>query len=262
MALRRKKWVRWFVSWLPHRLTIAIRSLLRWEHLLVAKVRHRWHRSLQLRVVGTTLVISAAVIAVLGFFLTEQIADGLLLNAENSARTQALTGLSIARGQAGLTAQPTPQTAMQSMWSIATLLEPANGTTGSSYSAAVRLNHDLVTQPGYSQWATTTTFDAHATFPPALLASVQQEQVDQEQHGKSVSQLFFAPTMLITTAGSPGIPAIAYGVPLSNSYQLYFVFPLNEEQQTLQLVQTTLIGVGIALTALLAAIASDRKSVV
>ena len=45
-------------------------------------------------------------------------------------------------------------------------------------------------------------------------------------------------------------------MPLSNSYQLYFVFPLNEEQQTLHLVQTTLIGVGIALVALLAAIAS------
>ena len=42
--------------------------------------------------VGTTLVISATMIAVLGFFLTEQIADGLLTNAENSARTQALTG--------------------------------------------------------------------------------------------------------------------------------------------------------------------------
>ena len=55
------------------------------QHLLVAKVRQRWRRSLQLRVVGTTLVISATMIAVLGFFLTEQIAGGLLLNAENSA---------------------------------------------------------------------------------------------------------------------------------------------------------------------------------
>ena len=65
MALRRQKWVRWIVSWLPHRLTIAIRTLLRLQHLLIAKVRHRWRRSLQLRVVGTTLVISAAVVAVL-----------------------------------------------------------------------------------------------------------------------------------------------------------------------------------------------------
>src|SRR6201995_5356857 len=103
VALRRKKWVRWIVSWLPHQLTVGIRTLLRWEHLVIAKIRHRWRRSLQLRVVGTTLVISAAVIAVLGFFLTEQIADGLLVNAETSARLQVLTGLTTARSQIGST---------------------------------------------------------------------------------------------------------------------------------------------------------------
>jgi two-component system, OmpR family, sensor histidine kinase MtrB len=252
MALRRKKWVRWLVSWLPHRLTLTIRSLLRWEHLAVAKARYRWHRSLQLRVVGTTLVISAVVVAVLGFFLTEQIVDGLLLNAETSARAQVLTGLSTARSQPGLTAPPTSQAAMQSMRSIGLLLQPANG-TASTYSVAVGLNQKWSTQAGYPEWAAT--FDAGATLPPALLASVQQEQVAEEQ-GKSVNQLFYAPTTLITTAGGSGIPAIAYGVPLGNYYQLYLVFPLSEEQQTLQLVQTTLIGVGIALIALLAAIAS------
>ncbi len=103
MALRRKKWVRWIVSWLPHRLTIAVRSLLRLEHLVIAKVRHRWHRSLQLRVVGTTLVISATMIAILGFFLTEQIDDGLLVNAETSARAQVLTALNTARSLPDLT---------------------------------------------------------------------------------------------------------------------------------------------------------------
>ena len=101
MALRRKKWVRWIVSWLPHQLTIVIRTLLRWQHLVIAKIRHQWRRSLQLRVVGTTLVISVAVIAVLGFFLTEQIAGGLLHNAEISARAQVESGLSSAQSQTG-----------------------------------------------------------------------------------------------------------------------------------------------------------------
>ena len=253
MALRRKKWVRWFVSWLPHRLTIAIRSLLRWEHLIIAKVRHRWHRSLQLRVVGTTLVISAAVIAVLGFFLTEQIADGLLYNAETSARAQVTTGLSTARSQPGLTTVPTPQTAMKYMESIGLLLEPTNGTANSNYSVAVGLNQDLAAQAGYPLWAHG--FDADDTLPASLLANVQEEQVAQE-HGKPENLLYYAPTALYLTAGGQGVPAIAFGVPLNNSYQLYFVFPLTEEQQTLQLVQTTLVGVGIALVALLAAIAS------
>jgi two-component system sensor histidine kinase MtrB len=251
MALRRQKWVRWIVSWLPHRLTITIRTLLRWQHVVIATIRHRWRRSLQLRVVGTTLVISAAVIAVLGFFLTEQIADGLLLNAETTARAQALTGLSAAQSLTGLSSPTSGQLAMQVMGTIGRQLQPTSGTA--SYSVAVGLNTDLRDQPGFPRWAAG--FDADATFPPTLLSSVQDEQLGQE-HGKLENLLYYAPTTLIPASGGQGVPAIAFGVPLNNSYQLYFVFPLTEEQQTLHLVQTTLIGVGIALVALLAAIAS------
>jgi two-component system sensor histidine kinase MtrB len=253
MALRRQKWVRWIVSWLPHQLTITIRTLLRWQHLVIATIRHRWRRSLQLRVVGTTLVISATVIAVLGFFLTEQIADGLLVNAETSARAQALTGLSPAQSQPGLITPPANgQVAMQVMGTIGRLLQPTSGSA--SYSVAVGLNADLRDQPGFPRWAAG--FDADATFPSSLLASVQAEQQLAQEHGKAENLLYYAPTTRFLTAGGQGVPAIAFGVPLYNSYQLYFVFPLTEEQQTLQLVQTTLIGVGIALVALLAAIAS------
>jgi two-component system, OmpR family, sensor histidine kinase MtrB len=252
MALRRKTWVRFVVRHLPHGLTIAIRTLLRLEHLLIAKIRHRWHRSLQLRVVGTTLVISATVIAVLGFFLTEQISGGLVLNAETSARAQVLTGYSTARSQAGLTAPPASgQEASQVMQSIARLLQPTNGTD--AYSVSVGLNADLAARPGFPEWATT--IDAADTLPAGLRAEVQAEQLAQAA-GKTESQLFYTPTTLSVTAGGQGTPAIAFGVPLGDSYQLYFVFPLNAEQQTLQLVQTTLIGAGIALVALLAAIAS------
>jgi two-component system sensor histidine kinase MtrB len=252
MALRRKKWVRWSVSWLPHRLTIAIRSLLRREHLLIAKVTHRWHRSLQLRVVGTTLVISATMVAVLGFFLTEQIADGLSVNAESTARSQVLTALSTAQSQSGLNDVPlTGQDALQFMWKIAILLQPTGGSD--PYSVAVGLSSQLAGKPGFAQWATY--FYTAQTLPTALVNSVQQAQTAEAQ-GKSESLLYSAPTTLIYTKGGTGTPAIAFGVPLSNSYQLYFAFPLNQQQQTLQLVQTTLIGVGIALIALLAAITS------
>ena len=251
MALRRKKWVRWIVSWLPHRLTIVIRTLLRLQHLVVEKIRHRWRRSLQLRVVGTTLVISAAVVAVLGFFLTEQIAAGLLSNAEASARAEVVTGLNTAQSQSSLTNNPTGQVAMQAMRSIDQLLQPTTGSV--SYSVAVGLNTELRAQPGFSPWAVNG-FDADATLPASLLTSVEQEQLAQER-GKTENQLYYEPTTLVPSDGQ-GTPAIAFGVPLNSAYQLYFVFPLNEEQQTLQLVQTTLIGAGIALVALLAAIAS------
>ncbi len=252
MALRRKKWVRWLVSWLPHRTTIIIRTTLRLEHLVIAKVRHRWHRSLQLRVVGTTLVISATMVAVLGFFLTEQIQAGLLLNAENSARAQVLTGLSTARSQTGATGLPlTAQAATEFMQSLDSMLQPTNGTA--NYSVVVGLNAELLPKAGNPPFATT--IDPYHSLPAALRTSVQREQV-AEEHGDTGSLLYYLPTRLVSSGGGQGPPAIAFGTPIGNAYQLYYVFPLDEEQQTLQLVQTTLVGAGIALVALLAAIAS------
>jgi two-component system, OmpR family, sensor histidine kinase MtrB len=253
MALRRKKLVRWVVSWLPHQLTILIRTLLRAEHAVTGKVKYRWRRSLQLRVVGTTLVISATMIAVLGFFLTEQIAYGLLTNAENSAKTQALDGLNTARSQPGLSQPPTPQNTQQFMTSIAQKLQPQNGGSPTYY-VVVGLNSELTDEAGYSPWVTSV--DPTATLPPALVADVRQEQHAEEYHGTAETLLYYAPTALTLNSGGPTKAAIAVGAPVGTYYQLYYVVPLDQEQQTLQLVQTTLIGVGIALVALLAAIAS------
>jgi two-component system, OmpR family, sensor histidine kinase MtrB len=256
MSLRRKKLVRWVVSWLPHRLTILIRSLLRLEHWAIGQVKYRWRRSLQLRVVGTTLVISATMIAVLGFFLTEQIAYGLLTNAENSAKIQALDGLNTARSQPGLShlsQPPTPQNAQEFMTGIAQKLQPQN--SGSPiYYVVVGLNSELASQAGYSPWVTSV--DPTATLPPALVQDVRQEQRAEKDHGTPETLLYYAPTALTLNSGGPTKAAIAVGAPVGTWYQLYYVVPLDQEQQTLQLVQTTLIGVGIALVALLAAIAS------
>jgi len=52
------------------------------------------------------------------------------------------------------------------------------------------------------------------------------------------------------------VPALAVGVPLGGYYQLYYVFPFTQQQATLMLVQRVLVGVGLAVVVLLAAIAS------
>jgi len=254
MALRRKKLVRWVVSWLPHGLTIVIRALLRWQHLVVAKLRARWHRSLQLRVVGTTLLISASVIAVLGFFLTEQINSGLWNNARDSARAQTVSALDNARALQGLSDYPaTGQAATEFMTSAGNALQPtANGTTPPYY-VMVGLNEETFgDSAGYFIWDSS----VNANLPQELLTDVQQEQMADVTRGEAETQLYYVPTTLTFNDGGQTEPAIAFGAPLGDYYQLYLVFPLTQEAQALQLVQTALIGVGIALVALLAAIAS------
>jgi len=67
----------------------------------------------------------------------------------------------------------------------------------------------------------------------------------------------YQPTTLVYAAGSgSAVPALAFGVPLGAYYQLYYVFPLTEQQGWLQQVQRILVGVGLVLVVLLAAIAS------
>ena len=84
---------------LPLPVRRGLRSVRRWARALIGRLRGRWHRSLQLRVVATTLVISALMVAVLGFFLVQQIAGGLLANERRSALTQTSGGLAIAQGR-------------------------------------------------------------------------------------------------------------------------------------------------------------------
>ena len=179
-----------------------------------------------------------------------------MTNAENSARAQTLAELNTARSLPGLTQEPNAENALRFITAAGQALQPTNsGST--TYYVVVGLNADLANKPGYPQGFSSVDLAATPpTLPPALTADVQQEQSAEEFDGKAESLLYYAPTTLTFDDGGQSEPAIAFGAPLGNYYQLYFVFPVDQEQQTLQLVQTTLIGVGIALVALLAAIVS------
>ena len=98
-AFRRSTVGRAIIRRLPVRTKRWLRIGRRWQRSVVAQLRLRWHRSLQLRVVSTTLVLSALVIAVLGFFLIQSVTYGLLNNAENSADALVRNGRTSAIGQ-------------------------------------------------------------------------------------------------------------------------------------------------------------------
>ena len=101
-----------FVRWtgsarlLAYRLPLTLTGLLRPARRRVRSVAglvaRRWHRSLHLRIIGTTLVISMAVVVVLGIFLVQQIANGLLNTERASAITQTSRGQTAAQDQESL----------------------------------------------------------------------------------------------------------------------------------------------------------------
>ena len=234
----------------PARSLTALAHLLRrlreGAALVAGRARARWHSSLQVRVVTTTLVGSAIVVTILGFFLMQQIAAGLLASKVRSATNQAEDGLGIAAGQRGLYSDLTPAASALMHQMVVTLAARTDPTR--DYGVAVTLSAGYQGAPVYSGgWSVGI---ENGTVPAKLVAQVQRDR----RRG-----MFTEAWMPATLRyGSPPKPVagLAFGAPLGNYYQLYYFFPLTQEQQDIGLDQRTLLYVGIALVFLLAAIAS------
>ena len=228
----------------------------RWQRHIVGQLRSRWHRSLQLRVVSTTLVLSALVIAVLGFFLVQSIEAGLLASAENSARNQLQNGASFAFDQSNLHVLEQPDTqfdALSTAQTIATALQKTSGNTG-SYLVFIQLTDG---GPVGVQWVGPRNVNVTATIPFEVVSEVGHEQRLHRFDNDNPATPWFEPTTLTYAPGlGAASPALAAGVPLGPYYQLYYVFPFTQQQSFLLLIQRILVGVGLALIVLLAAIAS------
>ena len=239
---------------LPARIQHGLFTGRRWQRRIVAQLRSRWHRSLQLRVVSTTLVLSALVIAVLGFFLVQSIAQGLLNSAENAARTQVETGASTALQDQSLKVLQ-PDDPLSTADAVVRTLQQLSGTTG-SYLVFVQLTGEAATGVN---WVGPGDVNISATIPQDLINAVGTEQRSPfyANDNDNVATPWIEPTTVAYTSGSgPAGAALAVGVPLAQDFQLYYAFPFTQQQGFLILIQRVLIGVGLALVVLLAAIAS------
>jgi two-component system, OmpR family, sensor histidine kinase MtrB len=235
----------------------------RWQRRVSADLRSRWHRSLQLRVVATTLLLSALVIAVLGFFLAQAIANGLLANAEKAAARQIGNALAVAEGQSSVNVLQTPsspESAENVMISTAQTLQKTGIGPGSYFVSLTGVSGRLGFSV-YVLYAGPTGIDPTATIPATFTEKVDAEQ--KSARATSADVPFMQPTTIYNTNLSGTGPAVVAGgsallagVPLGRYYQIYYIYSFQQEQATLLLVQKILIGVGLSLVALLAAIAS------
>jgi two-component system sensor histidine kinase MtrB len=220
------------------------RRLRRRARAIVARLTDRWRRSLQLRVITATFVVSGLVVTVLGFVLMQQIAQNIIASKERSAANIASVGLSVAQGWPGIGATPNAS-ARQAMYNIATRLQASN--SGTDYAVIVSLPAKYQGFPVFGGGAYVG-FSGRVPTPPAkLVAAVKREsRVDPTMQ--------FQPTRM-SVFGHPPTAGLAYGAPFGSVYQLYYFFPLSAEQQSLAQAQRTLLLVGVAVVFLLAAIA-------
>ncbi|HEU4911470.1 MAG TPA: MtrAB system histidine kinase MtrB [Actinomycetes bacterium] len=205
-----------------------------------------WRRSLQLRVVTTTTVFSLVAILVLGNSLITRVRDGLLDAKVTASLVEASTGSRTAQ-EAFDSADRSEAPAVYDTLvpDLVRTLSRAGGEPDGSKDVVLLRGPD-VDDPQAPLGRSSFGADVDAV-PNALRAQVQTEGVQQWTYSKVLRNS--GKTVPVVVVGSPVL------VPQIGTYELYFLFPLNKEEDTLGLVRGALLLAAFGLVVLVGGIA-------
>lgn len=204
------------------------------EELIRSALPSIWRRNLRLRLVTITVVISSVVLGILGALLLQRVTTGLLAAKEKSVLTEATAAqVEVQRLlNASDTGIGTPNVTRLVDTAITAIAIRA-GSFG-SYDALLLANPDLSGMPERG------TRLVNETSIPAELRKAVRESNKQAwtyslltyDDGKTEKGIVVGSTVSIPRVGN---------------YELYLLFPLSAEQQTVSLVQGGVGATGIAL---------------
>lgn len=208
-------------------------------------LRRRWRQSLRLRVVATTMLLGLAVVSVLGSVLHEQIATGLERSRITNSQYEALSLTSRAQVQWNASTSASVDELNRSATDIMTRILSAPGPDPSRYVVMNRSTNndsDVVLVEARSNRAVG--IDSVSQQLRAAVAA------DPGRQHTQVSTL---------RLGGREVPAVVVGsvVTIQNAglYDLYFIFPMEQEVATMDLIGNAFLVAGVILTLLVGAVA-------
>jgi two-component system, OmpR family, sensor histidine kinase MtrB len=225
-------------GWLDKPRPAAFTRIAAW----LRKLADRWAKSLQLRVVTATLVLSAVVVTLLGYVLMQHFVAGVYANTEQSDWNIAASGVASARNQ-GYWSRTPDRNAETNMYNLVTALQPKSGTQYEVYLTSLP---EYQGPPLFTQGVGIGLYGTPPRLPHSLTRQVQAEP----QRGGLLMDW-----ASVAVNSSTPVAGIAFGARLGGVYQLYYFFPLGAEQASITNMQRTILLAGIAVVFLLAAIA-------
>jgi two-component system sensor histidine kinase MtrB len=222
-----------------------MRRVLQVMRRVLRLTTYAWRRSVQARVVLSTLLLSTIVVALVGWVLLRSVADGLVEDKAKESVAQAEAGFREARVE--LAPGALSETASESE-ALTSLVETLANRGGSARTYEVVLTGPL-DQPG-GETGRRRSADVDASSVPASL------RIEVESNVKT----HWTYTRLRYVTDKPSEPAVVVGsqvqVPTTGDvYALYYLFPMGEQEQTLALLERALISAALALLVLVAGVA-------
>ena len=225
---------------------------MRWVRRPLLPAMRLWRRNIQLRVVVSTLLMSLGVVVLLGFVVIGQVRNGLLDAKSKAAQSQASGGFAVAREKANAPIGPgggqddNAADGNARTWRSDLVVQLSSGGQGAFN--VVALSADA--QGAGSSRAPRTSGGVDP-------ASIPQDLRDSVGQGAGTFEKYVS--IKYTDDVLDPEPGLVVGTQLNdiegNPYELYYLFPLAQEEQSLNLVRGTLATAGLFVVVLLGAIA-------
>ncbi|MFD0429323.1 MtrAB system histidine kinase MtrB [Streptomyces zhihengii] len=224
---------------------------MRWLRRPLLPALRLWRRNIQLRVVASTLLMSLGVVLLLGFVVIGQVRNGLLDAKSRAAQSQAAGGFAVARelanaprprrpGRIGLGCQERQLVA----------LRPRGPARERRAGLVQRRRAERRLERNGPGRAPRTS----GLVDPASIPQVLRDDVGQ---GTGTYETFVS--IRYWNNAFDAEPGLVVGTRLNDiegkPYELYYLFPLSQEEESLTLVRGTLATAGLFVVALLGAIA-------
>lgn len=228
---------RWRGVWrrVRRRLRAAVRRLV-W----------RWRSSMQLRVVTSALVAGVVAVAALGAYLSDSMRDGLFERREAEIDQEAAQSTEQVRRTLDSSPTSTATEAQSLLFDLFSMLQ----SSGSASRDVFLWQSEGASAVGFLDQSTDDQLDGIVS-PEMREATVA---ADGEQRLQSVA----IPLDPADPETSPVVPGIVVGstveVPVAGTYELYYLYDLEADQETLRFLQSTLLIGALVLLALLGGI--------
>jgi two-component system sensor histidine kinase MtrB len=201
---------------------------------LMVRAVHDWRSSLQVRIGAITMVVAGTVVVIVSLVLFSQIRDQLLSVKRQAAIAQAQAGVVYAQTQVTGIATGDAASVRSALTRTVTQLVNRGGAAGDF---DVVMIHQIGEVPRVAE--------SRPLLRRALPADLRAAVDDGGQAWRYAlvpdSQQKPQPTLLIGAA----VPGDSAG---SQQIELYFAFPLDQEEESLSLIRSTVIISGVALT--------------
>ncbi|MEU6606775.1 MtrAB system histidine kinase MtrB [Streptomyces shenzhenensis] len=231
----------------------VLRLFMRWVRRPLLPVMRLWRRNIQLKVVVTTLLMSLGVVLLLGFVVIGQVRNGLLDAKVKASQSQATGGFAVAKQKADEAASSTGDEAAADGRQSQNVIQWMSDLV-ESLSSGGQGAFDVVTLPAGDESGGGRSPRGSGYVDPS--ASVPVDLRTRVHTSTTAAQSY---TRIVYSNGKDSQPALVIGKqvndPNGDPYELYYLFPLTQEEKSLSLVKGTLATAGLFVVVLLGAIA-------